>query len=87
LKVGAWSSLAFLGVGWVVFYVNTVATNSSTVSSLPLTFFAFIFVAIFASLMFIVRKHNHSTYQKQFTEWDRSFICSRCGFISAHDLT
>ena len=42
LKVGSWSVLAFLCVGWLVFYVNTVTTNSSTVSSPPLTFFALI---------------------------------------------
>ena len=82
LKVGSWSVLAFLCVGWLVFYVNTVSTNSSTVSSAPLTLFALMFAAAFALLLVFVWKHNHSTYQKRFAEWDRSFICSRCGTVS-----
>ena len=82
LKVGSWSVLAFLCVGWLVFYVNTVTTNSSTVSSPALTFFFLIFAAIFALLLFLVWKHNHSTYQTRFAEWDRSFICRQCGTVS-----
>ena len=83
LKVGSWSVLAFLCVGWLVFYVNTVTTNSSTVSSPPLTFFVVISAAIFAFLLLLVWKHN-STYKKRFAEWDSCFICSRCGAVSEH---
>jgi hypothetical protein len=86
LKVVSWSILAFLCVGWLVFYINTVTTNSSTVSSVPLTLFALISAASFALLLFLVWKHNHSTYQKRFAEWDRSFICSRCGAVSRQEL-
>lgn len=78
LKVGSWSVLAFLGVSWFVFYVNTVATNSSTVSSPPLTFFALISVAIFALMMFLVRRHNHTAYAQRYAQWDQSFICLCC---------
>jgi len=84
LKVVSWSILAFLCVGWLVFYINTVTTNSSTVSSVPLTLFALISAASFALLLFLVWKHNHSTYQKRLAEWDSSFICSRCGTVSQH---
>src|SRR5438132_12149347 len=35
LKVVGWFVLVFLAAGWLVFYINTVATNSSTVSSPP----------------------------------------------------
>lgn len=84
LKVGSRSALVFLCVGWLVFYVNTVATNSSTVSSPLLTFFALICAGIFAFLLFLVWKHNHSTYLRRFTEWDHSFLCQRCGAVSQH---
>src|SRR5713226_2450285 len=47
LKVGSWSALGFVCVGWLVFYVNTVTANSSTVSSPALTLFVSIFAAIF----------------------------------------
>src|SRR5437660_1274414 len=36
LKVIGWSVLVFVCVGWLVFYVNTVTTNATTVSSLLL---------------------------------------------------
>jgi hypothetical protein len=81
LKVGSWSILVFLCVGWLVFYINTVTTNSSTVSSPPLTLFALISGAIFALLLFFAWRHNHSIYQKQYAQWDKSFICERCGTV------
>jgi hypothetical protein len=86
LKVGSWSVLTFLCLGWIVFYVNTVATNSSTVSSPSLTIFVLISVAILVLLLFFVWKHNHSTYQTRFAAWDRSFICPRCGGITHQKL-
>src|SRR5690349_6892355 len=40
LKAASWSVLAFLGVGWLVFYVNSVSTNAVSVMSGPLVVFA-----------------------------------------------
>jgi hypothetical protein len=74
LKVTGWSVLLFVCVGWLVFYVNTVATNATTVSSAPLTLFALIYSAIFALLLFLVWRHNRSSYQTQYAQWDKSFI-------------
>ena len=81
LKVGSWSILAFLCIGWMVFYINTVTTNSSTVSSPPLTIFGLISAAILVLLLFLVWKHNHFIYEKRFAEWDRTFFCKRCGAL------
>ena len=86
LKVIGWSVLVFLCAGWLVFYVNTVTTNSSTVSSPPLAFFALISAAIFVFLLFLVWKRNHSSYRTRYAEWDRSFICQRCGDVRQHEL-
>ena len=33
VKLFGWSALVFLSVGWIVFYVNTITKNSSSVSS------------------------------------------------------
>jgi len=82
LKVIGWSVLVFLSAGWLVFYVNTVTTNATTVSSAPLTALGLISGAVFVLLLFVVWKHNHSTYQRRFAEWESSFICQRCGTIS-----
>jgi hypothetical protein len=86
LKVIGWSVLVFLSAGWLVFYVNTVTTNATTVSSAPLTLFALIYGAIFALLLFLVWRHNHSSYQTQYAQWDKSFICERCGTVSQQAL-
>jgi hypothetical protein len=86
LKVIGWSVLVFLSAGWLVFYVNTVTKNATTVSSAPLTFFALIYAAILALLLFLVWRHNHSSYQTQYAQWDKSFICERCGTVSQQAL-
>ena len=82
LKIIGWSTLVFLCVGWVVFYVNTVTKNATTVSSGPLTLFALISGSMFVLLLFVVWRHNHTTYQRRYAEWDDSFICPRCGAVS-----
>jgi uncharacterized integral membrane protein len=86
LKVIGWSVLVFLSAGWLVFYVNSVTTNATNVSSAPLTLFALISGAIFALLLFLVWRHNHSSYQAQYAQWDKSFICERCGTVSGQVL-
>jgi hypothetical protein len=86
LKVIGWSVLVFLCSGWLVFYVNTVTTNATTVLSAPLTAFSLISGAVFVLLLFVVWKHNHSNYQTQYAQWDNSFICERCGTVSQQVL-
>lgn len=76
LKVIGWSALVFFCDGWLVFYVNTITTNAAAVSSAPLTVFALISGAIFVLLLFLVRRHNHSTYPRGFAEWNRSVVCA-----------
>jgi ABC-type Fe3+ transport system permease subunit len=82
LKVGSWSALAFLCVGWLVFYVNTVTTNSAKVLSSPLALFIALSAVVFGLSLFLVWRHNHATYAQRYAEWDRSFICQRCGTIA-----
>jgi hypothetical protein len=79
VKVGSWSVLAFLCVGWLVFYVNTVTTKSSTALSPALDLFGLLGAAILLLLLLSVWRHNDSSYQRRYAQWDRSFICQRCG--------
>jgi hypothetical protein len=85
-KFIGWSALVFLSVGWIVFYVNAITNNSSSVSSLPLTVFAVLSSGFFVALFLNYWSHNHSTYPRQYAQWDRSFICQRCGAVSQHNL-
>ena len=85
-KLFGWSILVFLSVGWIVFYVNTITKNSSTVSSLPLTIYTVLCVGVFILLLVLFWRHNHSTYETQHALWSRSFICKRCGAVSQHNF-
>jgi hypothetical protein len=82
MKLFGWSVLAFLSVGWIVFYVNTVTKNSPSVSSVPLTIYGVISAGVFVVFLLAWSKHNHSTYPRQHAQWERSFICKRCGDVS-----
>ena len=86
LKLLGWSVLVFLSVGWIVFYVNTITKNSSSVSSVPLTIYTVLSAGVFVALILVYWKHNHYAYARQFGRWDRSFICQRCGAVSQHNL-
>jgi len=85
-KLFGWSVLVFLSVGWIVFYVNTVTKNSSTMSSMPLTIYTVLSASVFIPLLVLFWRHNHSKYQTQYAQWNRSFICERCGAVSEHEL-
>lgn len=85
-KLFGWSILVFLSVGWIVFYVNTITKDASSVSSVPLTVYAVISGSIFLALFLVYWNHNHSTYPRQFERWDRSFVCQRCGAVSEQEL-
>lgn len=81
-KLFGWSLLVFLLVGWIVFYVNTITKNSSSVSSVPLTVYGVLCAGVFVVLFPLYLKHNRSTYARQYALWNRSFICERCGTVS-----
>jgi hypothetical protein len=82
-KLVLWSVLGFVCGGWLVFYVNTVTRNATTAHSPALTVFVVVATLIFVCLLSLTVRHNYSVYPKQFAEWDRSFICQRCGAVSA----
>jgi len=84
-KLVGWSFLVFLSVGWIVIYVNTITKNSSTVSSMSLTIYSVLSACVFILLLVLFWRHN-SSYQTQYAQWNRAFICERCGTVSPHDF-
>jgi hypothetical protein len=85
-RLVGWSVLAFLAAGWIVFYTNTVVTNSQTVSSVPLTVYTVVAMCAFAGAFVGFWRHNHSTYPREFAHWDCSYLCGRCGTVSEHSI-
>ena len=82
LKLVFWSVLAFICAGWLVFYLKTTTRNVTTVASPALAAYLLIGAIAFGLVLALVVWHNHAVYAKQFAEWDRSFICQRCGAVS-----
>jgi hypothetical protein len=83
-KLLLWS-VAISLVGLVV-YVRSVMSQPGPASTLPVSLYAITFPVVLAILLAFVWRHNHSSYRRQYAEWDRSFICQRCGAVSQHDF-
>jgi len=81
-KLIRWCVLLSLSIGWIVFYANTVRGNSLAVQSAPLTLTALFSAIIFIVLLLLIWKHNHSTYKRHYSKWDRSYLCQRCGALT-----
>ena len=81
-KVIFWSAMVFLCGAWLVFYVNTISKNATTVTSPALMAYALIAGLLFAFFLALVVRHNHSVHPRRFAEWDHSFICQRCGTVT-----
>jgi hypothetical protein len=81
-----WSALIVTSGGWLVFYINTIATKTTSLSSSPLSGYVLTAGVILGFVLALALRHNHSVYPKQLLEWDRSFICPRCGMVSPHKV-
>jgi hypothetical protein len=80
LKLILWSAaISFMAL---VAYVRLVMTSPPPVSSLPVKLYAIFGPILFMFLLVLFWRHNHSTYQSQFAQWDSSFVCQRCGAVS-----
>jgi len=77
LKLILWSGvISFVAL---VAYVRVVMTSPPPVSSLPAKIYILVAPLVFIFLFVSIWRHNHTSYQRQYVEWDRTFICKRCG--------
>ena len=81
-KLILWWALMFVSIGWIIFYINTIAGNSSAVLSPPLIRFSRLSAAMFLLLLALFWRHNQSTYKRRYRQWERSFLCQRCGTLT-----
>ena len=81
-KLILWWALVFFSIGWIVFYINTITKNSAAVSSPALTLFALLSATMFLLLLVLFWTHNQSTYKHRYRQWERSFLCQRCGTVT-----
>jgi len=85
-KLILWWAVAFLSIGWIVSYINSITTNSPAVLSPPLTLFALLSAATFLLLLVLFWRHNQTTYKRRYSQWDRSFLCHRCGTLTEQEF-
>jgi hypothetical protein len=84
-KLLLWAGI--LSIFALIAFVIHVNSTAPPVSSLPAQLYV-IFASIFlAFLLFVFWRHNRVTYQAQYIQWERSFICQRCGAVSLHDVS
>ena len=67
-------------------YVIFVIVSTPPVSTLPMKLYVFSAPLVFLCLALSIWRHNHSVYPGAFAEWDRSFVCQRCGAVSLHSV-
>ncbi len=80
LKLVVWFAVvSFIAL---VVYIQSVMGSSSTASALPVKLYGLIASCVFALLAFSTWRHNRSTVPRRYAEWDRSFVCERCGAVS-----
>jgi hypothetical protein len=87
-----WSYLKL--VGWfalgsfvaLIAYVQSVMGSFGTASSLPVSIYVVVVSCLFLFLGFLIWRHNHCAYPVQYAEWERSFLCMRCGSVSAQPI-
>jgi hypothetical protein len=80
-KLILWWALMFLSIGWIIFYINTIPRNSSAVSSPPLILFSGSSAITFLLLLVLFWRHHQTTYKRRYSQWERSFVCQRCGTL------
>ena len=74
-------STGLMAITALVVYVHKVMAGSA-VSSAPIVIVGGLGLMTFLVLLFVVWRHNQVGYPRQLAEWQRSFVCHRCGAIS-----
>jgi|ERR1700676_94693 len=84
LKLILWSA----GISFValVAYVRVVMTSPPPVSSLPVMIYFAVAPIVFIFFFVSIWRHNHSTYRQEYSQWNDSYICNRCGTVSRQDF-
>ncbi len=84
MKLVLWSGVVTLTA--LIIYVQHVMSSPVPASSLPAKLYVVFAPVVFLLLVAIIWRHNHSTYQQKYAQWNESFICERCGTVSQQAL-
>jgi hypothetical protein len=84
LKLILWSAATTFVA--LIAYVRVVMTSPPPVSSLPAKIYFAVAPLVFIFLFVSIWRHNNLTYRQQYSLWNDSYICSRCGMVSQQPL-
>jgi len=65
----------------LIIYIHNVMGSPSVSSSLPMKLYGLVGMCVVIAGVFLIWRHNHFTYSRQYAEWDKSFVCQRCGTV------
>lgn len=82
-KLLLWAGI--VSVVSLIFYTNTVMSSSSMVSALPVVVFGVIGTAVLLAWVAVIWRHNQLVYPRAYDQWERSFVCQRCGAVTQVD--
>ena len=80
-KLLLWAGI--VSVVSLIFYTHTVMSSTSMVSAFPVVMFGVMGAVVLLASLAVIWRHNQLVYPRQYAEWDRSFVCQRCGAVSA----
>jgi hypothetical protein len=84
-KLILWWARVFLSIGWIVLYISNGTKNSSAVLSLALILFSGLSAVTFVLMLVLFWRHNQTTYKRRYSQWERSFLCQRCGTLTEQE--
>lgn len=84
LKLVLWSGVVTFVA--LIAYVRSVMSAPGPASTMPVTLYAVLFPLVFTFLVLLFWRHNTVVYAREYGQWDRSYLCQRCGSVSQHDL-
>jgi hypothetical protein len=67
-------------------YIVFVSASAPPVSTLPVKLYVFLAPVTLVVLAALFWRHNHLVYPRQYAEWGRSFLCQRCGTVTAQSI-
>jgi hypothetical protein len=78
-KLVGWFALCSLVA--LIACVQWVMSGSAPISSLPVPIYLAVSFSLFFFLVGLFWRHNRAVYPRKYAEWDRSFLCMRCGCV------
>jgi hypothetical protein len=84
VRLNFWATIttfAALGI-----YIVFVASSPPPVSTLPVKMYVVLAPVVLLILVVMFWRHNHLKYPQEYSHWNRSFICQRCGAVSLQEV-